>query len=70
MVLGGSLADEERLDAYRQAVERLLGMHLLPIQEDELDRFFDHVVACFERGEQEADCARGWLRAHCTSTTC
>jgi hypothetical protein len=57
-----SFEREERLDGYRQAVERLLGMHILPLEDVELDRFFDHVVDTFERGIEEADSARSWLR--------
>lgn len=57
-----SFEREDRLDGYRQAVERLLGMHILPLDDVELDRFFDHVVTTFERGIEEADCARSWLR--------
>ncbi|MGO9833628.1 MAG: hypothetical protein ACLP1X_05380 [Polyangiaceae bacterium] len=58
-----SFEEEERLDGYRHAVERLLGTHLLPLEDVELDRFFDHIVDSFERGVQEGDCARGWLAA-------
>jgi len=56
-----SFGREARLDGYRQAVERLLGMHILPLDDAELDRFFDHVVDTFERGIAEPDCARSWL---------
>jgi hypothetical protein len=52
--------EEERLDGYRQAVEQLLGTGLVLADDEEFDRFFDHVVAHFERGAGEGECARSW----------
>jgi hypothetical protein len=52
--------EEERLDGYRQTVEQLLGRDLVLADDEEFDRFFDHVVAHFERGAGEGEGARSW----------
>jgi hypothetical protein len=52
---------EERLDGYRQEVERRLGDQLRTAAVHEFERFFDHVVTCFDRGTDEGECAEAWL---------
>jgi hypothetical protein len=52
---------EDELDRYRQAVEHRLGALLACAPDDELDRFFEHVEQCFERGTDPPACAHMWL---------
>lgn len=57
------LEREERLDRYRQGVEQQLAGRLVIEGEDDFARFFAHVESSFDRGEDPAECARGWLTA-------
>lgn len=51
---------DDPLDRYRQAVERRLGDKLVLLEERDYERFFDHVITCFERGLDAAECAHAW----------
>ncbi len=51
---------EDPLDRYRRAVEGRLGDKLVLLDEQDYERFFDHVITCFERGVGPAECARAW----------
>jgi hypothetical protein len=53
---------EDPLELYRRDVERHLGDRLVLLQEETFERFFDHVIASFNRGLPAAECARTWLR--------
>ncbi len=53
---------EDPLDRYRRYVERYLGDKLVLLEEEEsFERFFDHVIASFNRGLLPDECARTWL---------
>ena len=52
---------EDTLDRYRLDVEGQLGEGLVLLDEDALERFFDHVIASFSRGVSAFECARAWL---------
>jgi GAF domain-containing protein len=60
-LLATGLEREERLDTYRQEVEELLGDLLAFAQQDDFERFFLLVEACFEQEVSEDACARAWL---------
>jgi hypothetical protein len=49
------------LDRYRRYVERYLGDKLVLLEEESFERFFDHVIASFNRGVLPDECARTWL---------
>ncbi len=53
--------DEDLLDRYRQAVERLLGSQLAAAGDDDFEAFFDHVSSCFDRGVDAETCALSWI---------
>jgi hypothetical protein len=52
---------EDRLDRYRQTVESLLGEAVALAGDDDFEALFEHVLACFDDGLDEASCARTWL---------
>jgi hypothetical protein len=52
---------EDPLDSYRRYVERYLGHKLVLLEEESFERFFDHVIASFNRGVLPDECARTWL---------
>lgn len=58
----GVTSREDPLELYRRDVERHLGDRLVLLQEETFERFFDHVIASFNRGLPVAECARTWLR--------
>ncbi len=57
----GVTSGADPLDRYRWAVERHLGDKLVLLQEETFERFFDHVIASFNRGVPSAVCAATWL---------
>jgi hypothetical protein len=52
---------ERELDWYRQSVERYLGVWLSLSEDEELERFFDHVERCFDWGISAPACGRTWV---------
>jgi hypothetical protein len=52
---------EDRLDRYRQAVERLLGDAVALAGDDDFESLFEHVSSYFDDGLDEEACARAWL---------
>ncbi len=52
----------DSLDRYRLSVEELLAAREVFVAEEVLERFFDHVIAEFERGKNAAECASAWLK--------
>jgi hypothetical protein len=60
-VVVGSASEEDDLDRYRYAVERLLGDDLVLDDEADVEAFFEFVIACYDAGETPSDCARRWL---------
>jgi hypothetical protein len=59
----GMTSSEDPLDRYRRDVERHLGKRLVLLEEESLERFFDHVIASFSRGVVPPQCARTWRRS-------
>jgi hypothetical protein len=53
--------DEDELDTYRREVEQHLGAAFEALDDADIEAFFTHVIACFERRVGIADCARRWL---------
>ena len=58
----GTTSSEDPLDCYRRSVERNLGDQLVLLEEETLERFFDHIIGYFNRGLDAEACARTWLR--------
>jgi hypothetical protein len=55
-------SEEELFDIYRNEVERrLIKAGHRPAESRESGAFFDHVQRCFQGGNAEAQCAKGWL---------
>jgi hypothetical protein len=53
--------DDDDLDGYRLEVEQCLGAEIERLDDADVEAFFSHVIACFDRAEDVAHCARGWL---------
>jgi hypothetical protein len=53
--------EEDDLDAYRRGVEECLGPEVERLDDADIEAFFGLVIACFNRREGVADCARLWL---------
>jgi hypothetical protein len=59
----GMTSTEDPLDRYRRDVERHLGDRLVLLEEETYERFFDHIIASFDRSVRAPDCARAWIRS-------
>jgi len=56
-----SLDDQEdALTLYLGNVEYLIGDRLVLVEEADYERFFEHVIRCYERGLEVSECARTW----------
>jgi hypothetical protein len=53
--------NEDQTERYRVDVERRLADRLVLPDEDAVERFFEHVIASFDRGVSPSECARAWL---------
>jgi hypothetical protein len=54
-------SDDDELDRYRHDVEQRLGAEFERLDEADVEAFFGHVIACFDRREGISACARRWL---------
>jgi hypothetical protein len=52
---------ERELDWYRESVERYLGHSLAFWEDEDLERFFEHVERCFDWGISAPACGRTWV---------
>ena len=53
--------DEDELDRYRREVEQCLGAELERLDDADIEAFFSHVIASFDRQEAASRCAHRWL---------
>jgi hypothetical protein len=56
----GSPWNEDPLECYRREVEQRLRDELVLLEEEALDRFYDHVIASFDDEVPAGQCARTW----------
>ena len=49
------------LDSYRIDVERIVGECDTHVPDEELERFFSHVIDCFELAKSAEICAIEWV---------
>jgi hypothetical protein len=57
----GTTRNQDTLERYRVDVEQRLGDRLVLPDEEIVERFFEHVIASFDRGVSPSECARTWL---------
>jgi hypothetical protein len=55
------LSDGNALDRYRLLVEHLLRASGLTVREEDIERFFSHVITCFQRPINTRACALEWV---------
>ena len=55
------MTEEDALDAYRQDVERRVAGWIAGASDEDLEPFFEHVMAQFAQGVTSAFCAWTWL---------